>query len=252
MSAEISISINKNKKKFKPQLSKRKRTSKPVLEGNNTSHEKQEPAKTNEPLPNTVRPTKRDYLESQMPSPELIQELIHLYPQTVQKVNKRFKCTQPKEYIPQDLPTAEDRRKQLDVIREPLLNETQKIIRERERREQGSGLTDSALAPQVKLVNGKIVLDEDTLQVCRSDPKYIDMTTDSLMKNQELGLRSPWTPLETQVFYDGLSKYGLDFERIANTLIGRTRRGVVLKYHREETCYPEKVAKYLFKPAGKV
>ncbi|KAI9260928.1 hypothetical protein EDC94DRAFT_610295 [Helicostylum pulchrum] len=280
MSAENSISINKNKKKFKPKLGKRKRISEEI----STSHEEQEPARaneppksvkrkhigeesdknqqesarTNEPSANTIQPIEQDYLETQMPPPELIQELTHLYPKAVQKVTKRFKCAPPKDYIPPDLPTAEDRRKQSDIAQESLLSETQKQIQEikrkREEREQTNDLTESASAPQVKLVKGKIVLDEDTLEVSRSDPNYKDIVTDILIENQEVRLKSPWTPLETQVFYDGLSIYGLDFRMIASTLVGRTRESVFLKYHREEARYPEKVAKYMFnkKPAGNV
>lgn len=63
-------------------------------------------------------------------------------------------------------------------------------------------LYNRALAPQVKLVRGKIVLDEDSLEVSRSDPNYKDIVTDILIENQQVRLNTPWTPLETQVFYD--------------------------------------------------
>lgn len=190
MSVEISVSISKvykrvllhvqetnkkkkktdkNKKKFKPKLGKRKR----INEENDTSHEEQElartnkppelaerehtsekssesqqePAKTNEPSPNTIQPIEQDYLETQLPSPEFLEKLIRLYPKAVQKVNKRFKYALAKDYIPPNLPTAEDRRKQSDIAQESLFNETQKQIeeikRKRKEREQRNDLAES-------------------------------------------------------------------------------------------------------------
>lgn len=82
-----------------------------------------------------------------MPSPELLEKLTRIYPKLVKKVTKSFKYARPKDHIPANLPTAEDRRKQSGIAQESLFNETQKQIeelkRKRKEQQQRTGLAES-------------------------------------------------------------------------------------------------------------
>jgi hypothetical protein len=130
---------------------------------------------------------------------------------------------------------------------------------ERRRKElDGQVLAESSNALQVRLVNGEIVLDADSLVVERTegDVNYGDDPMEVVEENSmtkkvnssTYGKRkqsSRWDELETALFYDCLSQFGTDFEMIANMMPGRTRNQVRTKFNREEKVCPEKVTEYM-------
>ncbi|KAL7327664.1 hypothetical protein PS15p_206066 [Mucor circinelloides] len=140
---------------------------------------------------------------------------------------------------------------------------------ERRRKElDGQVLAESSNALQVRLVNGEIVLDTDSLVVERTEGgvNYGDDPMEVVEENSmtrkvnsaTYGKRkqsSRWDELETALFYDCLSQFGTDFEMIANMMPGRTRNQIRTKFNREERVCPEKVTEYMIskrKPMGTV
>ncbi|KAL7327663.1 hypothetical protein PS15p_206066 [Mucor circinelloides] len=130
---------------------------------------------------------------------------------------------------------------------------------ERRRKElDGQVLAESSNALQVRLVNGEIVLDTDSLVVERTEGgvNYGDDPMEVVEENSmtrkvnsaTYGKRkqsSRWDELETALFYDCLSQFGTDFEMIANMMPGRTRNQIRTKFNREERVCPEKVTEYM-------
>ncbi|GAN01585.1 hypothetical protein MAM1_0009d01019 [Mucor ambiguus] len=130
---------------------------------------------------------------------------------------------------------------------------------ERRRKElDGQVLAESSNALQVRLVNGEIVLDTDSLVVERTegevnygdDPMEVveENSMTKKVNSMTYGKRkqsSRWDEFETALFYDCLSQFGTDFEMIANMMPGRTRNQIRMKFNREEKLCPEKVTEYL-------
>ncbi|KAI8083413.1 uncharacterized protein B0P05DRAFT_570730 [Gilbertella persicaria] len=129
---------------------------------------------------------------------------------------------------------------------------------ERRRREAENVLAESSNAVQVRLVNGEIVLDTDTLTVERTAPESsmaegaMEVVEENSMTRRvnsaTYGKRkasSKWDDAETQQFYECLSQFGTDFEMISIMMPGRTRNQIRLKYNREERLHPEKVTEYM-------
>lgn len=138
---------------------------------------------------------------------------------------------------------------------------------ERRRKElDGEVLAESSNALQVRLVNGEIVLDTDSLVVERTEGEanYGDDPMEVVEENSmtrkvnsnTYGKRtnsSRWDEFETALFYDCISQFGTDFEMIANMMPGRTRTQIRMKFNREEKLCPEKVTEYMIskrKPMG--
>ncbi|TIB60857.1 hypothetical protein E3P77_04090 [Wallemia ichthyophaga] len=108
--------------------------------------------------------------------------------------------------------------------------------------------TNDQQGPQMRLVNGKLVIDEQSLLVDRSahsrnDTSAYEVTeeldTDRFVntntwRGNGRGRQDRWTRLETEMFYDALSRFGTDFEMIAMLFKGRTRRVIKAKFSREE------------------
>lgn len=112
----------------------------------------------------------------------------------------------------------------------------------------------TAPAPQVRIVDGQIVLDERSLNIT-ADPA---VTASSLQRVAEQHgerhitaatflRRAPshkWSAVDTELFYDGLRCWGTDFEMIARSFFkegdggGRTRHQIKLKFNREERACP--------------
>ncbi|KAK4509233.1 mannosyltransferase [Mucor velutinosus] len=130
---------------------------------------------------------------------------------------------------------------------------------ERRRKElDGQVLAESSNALQVRLVNGEIVLDTDSLVVERTEGQvnYGDDPMEVVEENSmtrkvnsmTYGKRKQsnrWDEFETALFYDCLSQFGTDFEMIANMMPGRTRNQIRMKFNREERLCPEKVTEYM-------
>lgn len=118
-------------------------------------------------------------------------------------------------------------------------------------------LRDNASAPQMRIVNGEIVLDETSLQVNRGggsglddEPndddddvleevathKFVNTATNS--KRQKV---SRWTLKETDEFFKAVSMWGTDFEMISRMFPNRTRKQIKSKWTKEERGNPTRL-----------
>lgn len=153
-----------------------------------------------------------------------------------------------------------------------------------DRVEESAGLQETSNAPQVRLVNGEIVLDTESLVIQGMgaanavDYGAMEIVEESSATHKvnsfTYGKRLPssrWSVAETEKFYDvsldiwknedslstyfkAISMFGTDFEMVAALLPGRNRIQVRTKFNREERLNPEKINDYLIrkrKPVGK-
>ncbi|CDS13375.1 hypothetical protein LRAMOSA05553 [Lichtheimia ramosa] len=131
---------------------------------------------------------------------------------------------------------------------------------ERRREENSSVLQESSHAPQVRLINGQIVLDTDSLVVDRAnehtvvDTSAMEVVEETNMtrklNSQTWGKKSHsarWTPYETMDFYNAIAQFGTDFTMVAHLLPGRTRNQVRNKFNREEKKHPERIKEVLYR-----
>lgn len=107
-------------------------------------------------------------------------------------------------------------------------------------------------AMQVRVVNGQIVLDEETLQVDRRElvqedgPREI-VEENSLTRRVNAGTwgkrEKPerWDESSTDRFYEGLGMFGTDFELISGLFPDRSRRQIKNKFMAEERRNPARV-----------
>ncbi|KAI8991991.1 hypothetical protein BDF20DRAFT_997747 [Mycotypha africana] len=132
---------------------------------------------------------------------------------------------------------------------------------ERRRREaERPVLTESSNAVQVRIVNGEIVLDTDTLVVERHQGRHDEGFNGDAMEVVEENAMTrkvnstthgrreksaKWDELETEGFYDLLSQFGTDFNTISKMMPGRTRNQIRSKFNKEERMNPWKVTEYL-------
>ncbi|KAI8375983.1 uncharacterized protein BYT42DRAFT_572980 [Radiomyces spectabilis] len=114
-------------------------------------------------------------------------------------------------------------------------------------------------APQVKLVNGEIVLDEDSLERPIQDPPQTEeeitpqiveesssLSASDVRNQYDRVKRKRWTKAETERFYEGIQMYGLDFGQIATLFPDRDQKSVKIKYLYEEKWFPWKINDYIF------
>lgn len=113
-------------------------------------------------------------------------------------------------------------------------------------------------AMQVRVVNGQIVLDEETLQIDRRElaqedgPREI-VEENSLTRRVNAGTWSKrekperWDMESTEKFYEGLGMFGTDFELISGLFPDRSRRQIKNKFNAEERRNPVRVTNALRK-----
>ena len=99
-----------------------------------------------------------------------------------------------------------------------------------------------SIAPQMKIVNGQIVINEESLVVASPDTLTSDLPllaaapanrfTSATFSKAAHSL--PWTHEETALFYRLLSSFGTDFTLLSSALKGRSRGEVKRKYKKEE------------------
>ncbi|KAL4988976.1 hypothetical protein BDW68DRAFT_81095 [Aspergillus falconensis] len=114
--------------------------------------------------------------------------------------------------------------------------------------------------PVMRIVNGEIVLDTDSLQVDRhadaerNGDDLEDVVENSLTRkiNQATyGKRSKtesWDEDMTELFYRGLRMFGTDFMVISKMFPGRSRRQIKLKFNNEERRDPQRIKETLLGP----
>lgn len=108
-------------------------------------------------------------------------------------------------------------------------------------------------APQMRVVDGQLVLDEESLHVNRHqrDALEIDemeiveenvhtrIVNSSTWSKREKGDR--WEEDSTERFYEALSMFGTDFEMISKLFPGRSRRMIKNKFNCEERKNPGRI-----------
>ncbi|KAJ5902541.1 hypothetical protein N7495_003069 [Penicillium taxi] len=114
--------------------------------------------------------------------------------------------------------------------------------------------------PQMRIVNGQIVLDNTSLEVDRH--RDADRNMDDLedvvetqltrkVNQATYGKRAKpeaWDAEQTSLFYRGLRMFGTDFSLINKLFPGRTRRSIKLKFNNEERRHPGDINEALMGP----
>ena len=118
--------------------------------------------------------------------------------------------------------------------------------------------------PQMRVVNGEIVLDTASLQVdrhadaARNAGELEDVVENPLTRrvNQSTyGKRTKkeaWDEDATDLFYRGLRMFGTDFMMISKLFSSRTRHHIKLKFNNEERRHPERIKDTLLGPAESI
>ncbi|EER28977.1 Myb-like DNA-binding domain containing protein [Coccidioides posadasii C735 delta SOWgp] len=133
--------------------------------------------------------------------------------------------------------------------------------RQSESREQRLSRDEiKASGPQMRIVNGEIVLDTSSLQMdrhadaARNAEEMEEVVENPLTRriNQaSFGKRTryeAWDEELTDLFYKGLRMFGTDFMMISKMFPGRTRRHIKLKFCNEERKDPERIKETLLGP----
>lgn len=117
-------------------------------------------------------------------------------------------------------------------------------------REESTGLSSTQRAPvgeSYRIVNGEIVVDEQSLQVDRharaaaeqgeleeqEENEFTHAVNSSTYLRRNMKPQQ-WTEEETERFYAALSSWGTDFEMISKLFPNKQRKHVKLKFNREE------------------
>ncbi|KAI1907931.1 hypothetical protein LOZ12_005307 [Ophidiomyces ophidiicola] len=120
--------------------------------------------------------------------------------------------------------------------------------------------TSPTSGPQMRIVNGEIVLDTSTLQIDRHADaarnaedmeEVVENTLTRRINQATFGKRTkyePWDEELTDLFYKGLRMFGTDFMMISKMFPSRTRRHIKLKFCNEERKDPERIKMTLLGP----
>ncbi|CAO3592886.1 unnamed protein product [Absidia cylindrospora] len=130
----------------------------------------------------------------------------------------------------------------------------------KQQQQNNNTLAESSHALQVRIVDGNIVLDTDSMMIDRNKDleqishehmEVVEENAQSRKVNfQTYGKKTGnkrWTAEETDLFYDLLSQFGTDFEMMAQMIPNRSRTQVRLKYNKEQNTHPEKVTEYMLR-----
>jgi transcription factor TFIIIB component B'' len=124
----------------------------------------------------------------------------------------------------------------------------------------GEPLGTSQSGLQMRLVDGMIVLDTESLHVDRhADPSRDVGDLEDVVENQftrkinqaSFGKRTKtqsWDEEMTDLFYRGLRMFGTDFMMICRMFPGRSRREIKLKFNNEERRDPDRIKEALMGP----
>jgi transcription factor TFIIIB component B'' len=107
--------------------------------------------------------------------------------------------------------------------------------------------------PQMRIVNGQIVIDDASLVVDRhaiaaaaapdmeevEEDDFTRITTSGTFMKRERNLY--WDSESTEKFYMGLRMFGTDFQMISKMFPERNRRQIKLKFNKEEREWPRKI-----------
>lgn len=129
-------------------------------------------------------------------------------------------------------------------------------------KERTAGTANPVAAPQVKVAeDGSLILDESSLTVVHEDKntdswetvneedRYLRKTTSMSFRKTAWRKGSPWTALETDLFYEILSATGPDFGLMHEFFPSRARSELKSKFNREERLNWNRVNNALKTPA---
>jgi transcription factor TFIIIB component B'' len=112
--------------------------------------------------------------------------------------------------------------------------------------------------PRMRIVNGEIVIDNQSLQVDRRadlESSHMEDVLESRLSRKinqaTYGKRTKaesWDEELTDLFYRGLRMFGTDFMMISKMFPGRSRRQIKLKFNNEERRDPERIKSTLMGP----
>ena len=117
------------------------------------------------------------------------------------------------------------------------------------------GPSKEAIAPQVQVVDGQIVINEASLSVtAQVEPlmkpeRRVEEAGNKLSAFSYSGYLTPekWTKKDTSLFYEALQKFGTDFGLIQKLFPRRERKQIKSKFRREERSNPDKIEEALKK-----
>jgi transcription factor TFIIIB component B'' len=121
----------------------------------------------------------------------------------------------------------------------------------------------AAAGPQMRIIDGQIVIDDRTLQIDRqkrAQALQAEMTEVEENDFTRVITSGTWMKMERSqvwdasanaLFYDCLSRHGTDFEMIASYFPHRNRRQIKLKFNKEERNNPAKITKAMTNPRKK-
>lgn len=122
-----------------------------------------------------------------------------------------------------------------------------------ERLANQAGPVATHAAPQLRMVDGQIVLDEESLRVDRhlrdqveeEGMEIVEENVNTRMVNSNTWSKREradrWDEYSTQRFYEGLNMFGTDFDMLSRLFPGRSRRQVKNKFNCEERRNPDKI-----------
>ncbi|KAL4529138.1 hypothetical protein Ndes2526B_g06775 [Nannochloris sp. 'desiccata'] len=103
------------------------------------------------------------------------------------------------------------------------------------------------LAPQVQVVDGRIVVNRQSLTVeAQEREQYTRIVTEDMNRLNSMSYTNRisnerWTTEDTELFYKALSQFGTDFTLISHLFPGRERRHLKNKYTRENKIHPDRI-----------
>lgn len=104
-------------------------------------------------------------------------------------------------------------------------------------------------APQVRLLDGRIVVDEESLVASRRaapiSREHVEETnmriTSSSFRRKKAQTKIQWSEEENKMFYEGLSVFGTDFGMISIHMKTKTRDQIRNKFKRDEKAQPARI-----------
>lgn len=212
------------------------------------------------------KPRKRRQRREQSKTPEDAEER-EIAPATIrmnelckdQKIGRKSKLEQSMRQI--DWSEVVRKRKEFARVEPSSQGQKENVVNERLDRAARERESVHHGGPQLRVVNGQMVVDqaslivdrraeasrnEDTLEIVEEDDLTARVNSHSWLYDNrrdpaERGrpLKSDrWTADQTEAFYDALRMFGTDFYIISRMFPGKTRRQIKLKFVREERSNP--------------
>ncbi|GAA6055902.1 hypothetical protein JCM3770_002352 [Rhodotorula araucariae] len=123
--------------------------------------------------------------------------------------------------------------------------------------EANDDFVETQYAPQMRIIDGQLVIDESSLQINRGGDEQLgprevieESAQDRFVNSNSYGKRKTvarWTKVETEIFFDAISQFGTDFEMIAALFPSRSRREIRNKFNKEDKRDPNYITSLMYK-----